>query len=394
MKKTVRLMVAMAVATALAPIRSDASPGDEIQEIGGVKYVCRDGMCYPLENASAEKAPAASARTAQGYMDEDEFIRFLQGASAPRLPLSAGWAALFLFALLSGLAMNLTPCVLPMIPVNLMIIGSSASRGCWYALGMTLAYGALGLAAAMGLAAFGTIQANPWFNLTVAVVFAALAAALAGFWTFDLAGGRAAVTGRIEKRSGFIFPLAAGALSAALSGACVAPVLVAFLVLTADLYAKGSSAALALPFAIGLGMALPWPFAAAGLKVLPRPGGWMKWVNRTFAALLAIMAAWYIRLALIGFGVTASGAAATAASVTPENFAETLANSKRPVIVDCWASWCKNCAAMDRVIDSRNVQSALEGFTLIKLQAEDIKELQRLKGFESIKGLPAFVIFE
>ena len=40
------------------------------------------------------------------------------------------------------------------------------------------------------------------------------------------------------------------------------------------------------------------------------------------------------------------------------------------------------------------VKKALERFEVIHVQAEDISELRKLKGFESIRGLPAFVIFE
>ena len=45
-------------------------------------------------------------------------------------------------------------------------------------------------------------------------------------------------------------------------------------------------------------------------------------------------------------------------------------------------------------MEKAEVQEALKPFTVIKLQAEDISELRKLKGFESIRGLPAFVIFE
>ena len=34
----------------------------------------------------------------------------------------------------------------------------------------------------------------------------------------------------------------------------------------------------------------------------------------------------------------------------------------------------------------------LKDFTVIRLQAENMKELKKLKGFESIRGLPAFVV--
>jgi thiol:disulfide interchange protein len=187
-----------------------------------------------------------------------------------------------------------------------------------------------------------------------------------------------------------------GALSAVLAGACVAPVLIAVLLFTADLYSKGEVLALALPFVMGLGMALPWPLAGAGMKVLPRPGAWMKWVNRCFAAVVFAFAAWYAWQACRGFsgGRTSAGTdgAVRSLSMTCDDFS--LANLKKPVLVDCWASWCKNCTAMDAVLSRPKVAAELEKFTFVKLQAEDISKLVKLPGFAGVKGLPAFVVFE
>ena len=66
----------------------------------------------------------------------------------------------------------------------------------------------------------------------------------------------------------------------------------------------------------------------------------------------------------------------------------------RPILADCWATWCKNCAAMDAVLASPEVKKALEPYTVIRVQAEDIAALQRVPGCEGIKGLPAFLVAE
>ena len=74
-----------------------------------------------------------------------------------------------------------------------------------------------------------------------------------------------------------------------------------------------------------------------------------------------------------------------------------LEGVKKPILVDCWASWCKNCTAMEKttLVDER-VRAFLKdnGWTIIKLKAEDLGALKALPGCSGIKGLPAFLIYE
>ncbi len=341
-----------------------------------------------------------SPRLAQGLMDADAFLGFLNAggggadASATESSLAAhfassSWLMVFALILLGGLAMNLTPCVLPMIPVNLAVIGKSAARGAWYGLGIAVAYGSLGVLAAVGGLAFGEIQGSPWFNAGVAIVFIVLALSLMDVFFIDLSRFRGGFRG-----GAFLM----GVLSAVLAGACVAPVLIAVLLLTADLFAKGNRLALILPFVMGVGMALPWPLVGAGLHILPKPGRWMKDVNRLFAVVVLCFAAWYCRLAWIGFaggGTNESDLADGMLSATPKTFERVLAEAPRPVLVDCWATWCKNCAAMERTtLADPRVRKALERFTVIRLQSEDMAELRAMSAFSAVIGLPAFLVFE
>ena len=372
----------------------------EVQVIGGKKYECKDGLCYLVEESGDEGIPApkegvsSSPRIAQGYMRAEEFIAFLEGKEVDSLAGHGLWLMLLL-VLLGGLAMNLTPCVLPMVPINLMIVGRSAKRGLAYGLGIALAYGLLGVGAAVGGLASGDIQGSPWFNAAVAVVFAGLALALFDVWFVDFSRFRPTFqTFQTSKPSKLIFPFLMGSLSAVLAGACVAPVLISVLLLTTDLVAKGNGLAILLPFVMGVGMALPWPFAGAGMKVLPKPGAWMKWVNRAFGVVVLGFAAYYGQLAIRGWTGADVNYGKIRAEVRIQDFETFVAKRKGPLLVDCWATWCKNCAAMDAVMTDEKVRRALEPFEVVHVQAEDISELRKVKGFESIKGLPAFVIFE
>ena len=128
----------------------------------------------------------------------------------------------------------------------------------------------------------------------------------------------------------------------------------------------------------------------------------MENVNKIFAIVAAGFAAWYGHLAWIGFSASLGSETERPAAETeyvafdsPEKFS--LKGLKRPILVDCWATWCKNCTAMDqKTLPDPRVKNALEkkGMTLVKLQAQDIAALKKIPGFEGVMGLPAFLVFE
>ena len=393
--------------------------------------VCVGEMCYPSEQAaraagvsreaiekalredhSVEGAPvvevapkkaSGEVRLAMGYMKPEAMTAFLrnQPSGADALENHALIVVLLLI-LAGGLLANLTPCVLPLVPVNLVLVGRGWRRGAAYGLGIAIAYGMLGVAAAFGGMAFGTIQSSPWFSLLVAIVFTMLGLAMSEVFFIDFTKYRSRVTGGGNKIRGLggVFLLGVGA--AVLAGACVEPILLATLVLTAKWFAAGKVWAIGLPFVLGLGMGLPWPFAAAGLSVLPKPGSWMRWVNRVFALVFFGMAAWYGWLAWTGFSTENEVRVETSdvLTATPETWEKVFAEAKasdRPVFVDVWASWCKNCLAMEKTtFRDPEVVKELANYTVVRLQAEDLSEFLKLKDFKDlgIKGIPAFVVFK
>ena len=374
--------------------------------------VCINGVCYPDE----ESARAAGAlaweipgkpenpeipenpemrRLAAGYMDASEFTSFLTGKPSVADTLGqASVAMVCLLVLVGGLLMNLTPCVLPLVPVSLALVGRGAARGAAYGLGMTLSYGALGLAAAFGGLAFGAIQSNPWFNVVVAVVFLLLGLATSEVFFIDFSRFRPRPKPGVmprEKR-GLVGPFLLGAGTAVLAGACIAPILLATLVLTAKWFAAGRVWAVALPFVLGAGMGLPWPFITAGMSVLPKPGAWMRWVNRVFAVVLFGFAVWYGWLAWGGF-------MARAETIAPAPDAAAASDPTRPTLVIVGAPWCKNCTAMERTtLKEPSVVEALAKFNVKHVEIntfDDLKKHPELDGLGIDKtGVPAYVVID
>ena len=155
------------------------------------------GVCYlpqtvTLGEPSANEItpPPFAMRHAVGYLSADELLAFLDNAPAPasRFRLFIDNPAAFfnqyglfwlvLLTLAGGFLLNLTPCVLPLIPVNLALIGVGAQNttrgrgfllGSAYAAGVASAYGSLGVFVLLTGAVFGTLQASPWFNLAIEI---------------------------------------------------------------------------------------------------------------------------------------------------------------------------------------------------------------------------------
>ena len=353
-----------------------------------------------------------------GYLDTEAFLGFMAAAESGES--EQGWfegrgpLAILALILVGGLALNLTPCVLPMIPINLAIIGAGTKAGSRmrgfalggaYGLAMALVYGILGLVVILTAGSFGTINSSPWFNLGIAALFVVLGLAMFDVLAIDFSRLQSKLTMGGNEGGSFLVAFGMGAVAALLAGACVAPVVIQVIVFSSNLYGTGTTIALALPFFLGIGMALPWPIAGAGLSLMPKPGPWMVHVKHAFGVFILGTAVYY---GYLGYGLIAqrwvdpAEVADSVQELLEEGWFASLGQGleaaqaeDKLVLVDMWATWCKNCLTMDKTtLKAPPVVTGLEDYVKVKFQAEDLdaspaKEV--LKHLGSI-GLPAYAI--
>ena len=370
------------------------------------------GIPEILQNALNKFAPG---KVLAGLPDEAVLKSFLAGddgnvpeGNAPAVPGGGFWA-IVLLVVLGGLGLNLTPCVLPMIPVNLAVIGADAAkagkwrgfrRGAAYGAGITVAYGLLGVLAALGGTGFGRLNSSSLFNWVIAGIFLLLALGMMNVYNIDFTRISNYFPSRKNGGRKWNFPpeitaFGLGIVSALLAGACVAPVVISVVVLSAGLCADGNYWGLLLPFALGGAMALPWPLLGAGMSILPRPGMWMTRVKYIFGIFILGMAVYY---GYLGWNLRSGAFNQQTEIKRLAAGLDAAAGNGQRVLIDCWASWCKNCSALEKMLDSKAIKSILQknNITLIKFRAEkpDDPAVSAFMKSYDLPGLPSLILLE
>ncbi len=201
-----------------------------------------------------------------------------------------------------GLLASLTPCIYPILPILVGVIGAAGAKSrlrgfqlsLTFVLGMALTYSLLGLIAALTGRLFGRLTSHPFSYLFVGNICLIFALSMMGLFEIKLPGnwGRASLK-KGEPGTGVIFLM--GASSGVVAAPCTVPVLGVLLTLVAQSRNLLLGFSLLFTFALGLGFLLVMVGTFTGLLVsLPKSGVWTVRVKQIFGALLLLVAEFFL----------------------------------------------------------------------------------------------------
>jgi thiol:disulfide interchange protein DsbD len=213
--------------------------------------------------------------------------------------LQGSLALAFVAAYVGGFFASLTPCVYPMIPITVGVIGNSNIGGSklrgfqlslTYITGIACTYAGLGMFAAVTGRFFGTINTSPWSFLIVGNIILLLG--LGMLEVFKLPTFAPHMNTKIKGISGvFVVGMASGLVA----GPCTAPVLGALLAYVASTGNLLLGASLLFVFSFGMGTILILVGTFSGvLASLPRSGNWMVIIKKTMGVLMIGLAEYFL----------------------------------------------------------------------------------------------------
>jgi thiol:disulfide interchange protein DsbD len=213
----------------------------------------------------------------------------------------SGMPSLIALMFVGGFLASLTPCVWPMVPITVGILGSISGggrlRGFAYSLiyvtGISITYATLGILAASSGSMFGAASANPIIVSVVFTVFLLFGLSMLDVFTIQIPGNLAS---RFQqKRTGIIGVFLMGILAGLVASPCIAPVVGTLLALVAKTGNQFLGAVGLAAFAWGMGMIFILLGTFTGLiSALPRSGMWMVDIKHLMGAAMILGAHYFL----------------------------------------------------------------------------------------------------
>ena len=368
----------------------------------------------------------------------------------------SGWAMVWtlLGIFLGGMALNLTPCVYPLLPITVSYFGGRSGQGrgrlvvhgLLYLAGLAVTNSALGVIAAFTGGLMGALLHNPLVLVTVATVLVIFASSLFGLWELRLPGSLTQAASK--SYAGYGGSLFMGLTLGVVAAPCIGPFVLGLLTWVASMGSPWLG--FMIFFTLSLGLGLPLFFLAifsGSLEKLPRSGEWMLWVRKLMGWVLVGMAAYFIRpllpetvsvfllarvalaaaihlgwldrtaAAFLGFqwlktaavlvGVIiatflAGSWALRGPGVTWQPYSDQLLRTakqeQKPVIIDFYATWCTPCRELDDITfhHPEVVKLAAQDFVMVKVDLTQKGNPLHTRLLEQygVKGVPTVVFLD